>query len=153
MWSNCGEWVSIKTLSWASSGRSTAAVRMHLILNKQKFSYALLHYCFSPAGSLMCYSNVDYSTLQCIWKYLYVSYCWCLPWQRWDVIIRLQWCFVNELIRSVQFTAMSTYWNRPRWPYLWWSHSRPECYRCRVAELIRWSSQTMKEVRLEFSWG
>lgn len=41
MWSNCGEWVSIKTLSWASSGRSKAGVRMHLILNKQNFSYTL----------------------------------------------------------------------------------------------------------------
>lgn len=27
MWSNCGEWVSTKTLSWASIGRSRAAVR------------------------------------------------------------------------------------------------------------------------------
>lgn len=28
MWSNFGEWVSTKTLSWASSGRSKAAVRL-----------------------------------------------------------------------------------------------------------------------------
>lgn len=38
MWSNCGEWVSTKTLSWASSGHSAAAVRMLLILNEMWLS-------------------------------------------------------------------------------------------------------------------
>lgn len=58
----------------------------------------------------------------------------------------------DKLTMSVQFTVTSMYWSPPRWPSLWWSLSRPESFRCLVAELIRWSSQTMREVRLERSW-
>lgn len=57
----------------------------------------------------------------------------------------------DKLTMSVQFTVTSMYWSPPRWPSLWWSLSRPESFRCLVAELIRWSSQTMREVRLERS--
>lgn len=61
MWSNCGEWVSTKTLSWASSGRSTAAVR--------KFSIRSTAYRERDNGGPAAANT---------WKCL--PLCWCLMW-------------------------------------------------------------------------
>lgn len=119
MWSNCGEWVSTKTLSWASSGHSAAAVRMLLILNEMWLS------------SIVSAQRHNEGTL--------ISDCH-------------RFSSFNKLTMPVQFTVTSMCWNPPRWPSLWWSLSRPESFRCLVAELIRWSSQTTREVRLECSW-
>lgn len=112
----------------------------------------ICYYCSSPAGLLMYNSNVVYSRcihLEISIRVLLLASC----------VTTVGWWYPTAGVchkwtnMSVQFTAMSTFWNRPRWPFLWWSHSRPGSFRCHVAELTRSSSQTTREVRLEFSWG